>query len=85
MVQYGEVFPEVRQRIAAFKYWQEFKPGDTVVQIGYERTCTVLQATSDWYVLMWNDYIGMSEKLPVRYVEDNFVLVESLGEKDDDK
>ena len=24
MVQYGEVFPEVRQRVAAFKYWQEF-------------------------------------------------------------
>jgi hypothetical protein len=24
MIQYDEVFPEVRQRVAAFKYWREF-------------------------------------------------------------
>ena len=24
MIQYGEVFPEVRQRVAAFRYWQEY-------------------------------------------------------------
>lgn len=23
MIQYGEVFPEVRQRVADFKYWKE--------------------------------------------------------------
>jgi hypothetical protein len=27
MIQYDEVFPEVRQRVAAFKYWQEFWKG----------------------------------------------------------
>lgn len=24
MVQYDEIFPEVRQRVAAFQYWKEF-------------------------------------------------------------
>ena len=24
MIQYDEVFPEVRQRVAAFRYWKEF-------------------------------------------------------------
>ena len=24
MIQYDEVFPEVRQRVAAFRYWQEY-------------------------------------------------------------
>ena len=24
MIQYDEVFPEVRQRVAAFQYWKEF-------------------------------------------------------------
>lgn len=27
MIQYDEVFPEVRQRVSAFKYWQEFWKG----------------------------------------------------------
>ena len=27
MVQYDEIFPEVRQRVAAFKYWKEFMKG----------------------------------------------------------
>lgn len=24
MIEYGKVFPEVRQRVAAFRYWQEY-------------------------------------------------------------
>ena len=27
MIQYGKVFPEVRQRVAAFRYWQEYLKG----------------------------------------------------------
>lgn len=29
MIQYGKVFPEVRQRVAAFRYWQEYLKGST--------------------------------------------------------
>ena len=27
MIEYGKVFPEVRQRVAAFRYWQEYLKG----------------------------------------------------------
>ena len=29
-VQYGKIFPEVRQRVAAFKYWKEFCEGSAM-------------------------------------------------------
>lgn len=34
MIQYDEVFSEVRQRVAAFKYWQEYCGNDHLTSYG---------------------------------------------------
>ena len=58
----------------------EFNVGDTIVKIGDTRTYSVLRATSEWYELFWKGF-GLSQMFPPDYVEENFVLIETIQEE----
>ena len=62
-----------------------FVAGDEIIMLDGHTVYSVLRATPEWYEIMDNDFMHLCQRHERKFIDDNFILVSSFNEKDDEE
>lgn len=61
-----------------------FVAGDDIIMLDGSTVYSVLRAMPEWYEIMSHDFMHICQRYSCKFIDDNFILVSSFNEREEE-